>query len=138
MVFNPGQQGLACIGILVGAVITIPPLYLWLYNHLESQFDDNGNVSPEARLSPACVRGCFNPICLFGFDGAQDRISTGSCHYRLRLLFRWHVSPLQFRPELPTRYLSDICGLGTGWQRPVPFCVYCWVPAVCEVNICEP
>lgn len=65
--FNLGQQGLAYIGILVGALITIPPLYLWLYKYLEPQFDENDNVPPEARLPPACVGGCFIPICLFWF-----------------------------------------------------------------------
>lgn len=65
--FNLGQQGLAYVGILVGALVTIAPFYLWLYKYLEPRFDANGNVSPEARLPPACLGGFFIPICLFWF-----------------------------------------------------------------------
>lgn len=65
--FNLGQQGLAYVGILVGALITIPPFYFWMYKYLEPKFDENGNVRPEYRLPPACVGGCFIPICLFWF-----------------------------------------------------------------------
>ncbi|KAI9930149.1 hypothetical protein MW887_011959 [Aspergillus wentii] len=65
--FNLGQLGLAFIGILTGAIITIPPYYWWMNKYLEPKFDSNGNVSPEARLPPACIGGCFIPICLFWF-----------------------------------------------------------------------
>ncbi|KAH8434334.1 MFS transporter [Aspergillus melleus] len=65
--FNLGQQGLAYIGILVGALITIPPYFWWMHKYLEPRFDANENVAPEARLPPAIIGGCFIPICLFWF-----------------------------------------------------------------------
>ncbi|GIK07614.1 hypothetical protein Aspvir_003280 [Aspergillus viridinutans] len=64
--FNLGQLGLAFLGILVGALLTIP-YYWWMHRYLEPQFDENGNVPPEARLGPAVVGACFIPICLFWF-----------------------------------------------------------------------
>lgn len=65
--FNLGQQGLAYIGILVGALITLAPYYWWMNKYLEPKFDENGNIRPESRLPPACIGGCFIPICLFWF-----------------------------------------------------------------------
>lgn len=65
--FNLGQLGLAFIGILVFVILTIIPYYWWLYKCLEPRFDDNGNISPETRMPPACVGGFFIPICLFWF-----------------------------------------------------------------------
>lgn len=65
--FNLGEEGLAYLGILVGAFVIIPPFFLYLYKRLEPQFDDNGNLQPEKRLPPACVGGFFIPICLFWF-----------------------------------------------------------------------
>ena len=65
--FNLGEEGLAYLGILIGAFAIIPPFFLYLYKRLEPQFDDNGNLQPEKRLPPACVGGFFIPICLFWF-----------------------------------------------------------------------
>lgn len=65
--FNLGQLGLAYVGILVGALITIPPYFWWMHRYLEPKFDSSGNVLPEARLPPAIIGGCFIPVCLFWF-----------------------------------------------------------------------
>jgi len=65
--FSLGEEGLAYLGILVGAFAVIPPYFLYLYYGLEPMFDENGNVQPEKRLIP-CMVGCFCiPICLFWF-----------------------------------------------------------------------
>ncbi|PYI31217.1 multidrug resistance protein-like protein [Aspergillus indologenus CBS 114.80] len=65
--FNLGQEGLAFIGILVGVLLVLPPYYWWMHRYLEPQFDENGNIAPEARLPPAIVGGCCIPVCLFWF-----------------------------------------------------------------------
>jgi len=65
--FGLGQEGLAFLGILVGALVVIPPYFLYLYKVLEPQFDENGNIQPEKRLYPCCVGAFCIPICLFWF-----------------------------------------------------------------------
>lgn len=65
--FNIGQEGLTYVGLLVGALLIIPPFYWWMHVYLEPRFDENGNISPEARLPPACIAGFMIPICLFWF-----------------------------------------------------------------------
>ncbi|KAI4107169.1 MAG: hypothetical protein L6R37_001746 [Teloschistes peruensis] len=65
--FNLGEEGLAFVGILVGAVIVIPPFFYYLYRYVEPQFNDRGELKPEIRLQPAFVGGFFIPICLFWF-----------------------------------------------------------------------
>ncbi|KAF2722584.1 MFS general substrate transporter [Polychaeton citri CBS 116435] len=65
--FRLSMEGLAYIGILVGAFVVIPPFFCYLYFFLEPQFDENGNIQPEKRLIP-CFFGAFCiPICLFWF-----------------------------------------------------------------------
>lgn len=65
--FSLGLEGVAYLGILVGAMIVIPPYFLYLYKFLEPQFDENGELQPEKRLY-ACTVGAFCiPICLFWF-----------------------------------------------------------------------
>lgn len=56
--FSLGQEGLAYIGILVGAFVVVPPFFLYLKYVLEPQFDENGNIEPEKRLPPTFV-GAF-------------------------------------------------------------------------------
>ncbi|GIJ92583.1 hypothetical protein Asppvi_001861 [Aspergillus pseudoviridinutans] len=65
--FNLGQLGLAFLGILIAALLTIPPYYWWMHKYLEPQFDENGNIPSEARLGPTVVGACSIPICLFWF-----------------------------------------------------------------------
>ena len=52
--FNLSEVGLSFIGILLGAVITIPPFFWYLYKYTEPQFNDKGELKPEKRLPPVC------------------------------------------------------------------------------------
>ncbi|KXH28995.1 multidrug resistance protein [Colletotrichum simmondsii] len=65
--FSLGLQGVAFMGILVGALIVIPPFFWYLHKYLEPQFDGNGDIQPEKRLPPAFIGGFAIPICLFWF-----------------------------------------------------------------------
>ncbi|KAI5369488.1 Putative major facilitator superfamily, MFS transporter superfamily [Septoria linicola] len=65
--FGLGAEGLAFLGIFVGAFIVIPPFFAYLYFVLEPQFDEEGNVQPEKRLVPCFVGAFCIPICLFWF-----------------------------------------------------------------------
>ncbi|TIA62339.1 putative caffeine resistance protein 5 [Aureobasidium pullulans] len=65
--FSLGEEGLAYLGILIGAFAILPPFFLNLYKILEPQFDDKGDLKPEKRLPPACVGAFMIPICLFWF-----------------------------------------------------------------------
>lgn len=65
--FNLGEEGLAFVGILVGAMVVLPPFFLYLYFVQEPQFNENGEIKPEKRLPPACVGAFCIPICLFWF-----------------------------------------------------------------------
>ena len=65
--FKLGEEGLAFVGILVGAILVIPPFFWYLYKVLEPQFNENGEIAPEKRLPPACVGAFAIPICLFWF-----------------------------------------------------------------------
>jgi MFS transporter, DHA1 family, multidrug resistance protein len=56
--FSISQEGLSFLGLLIGAIIIIPPFFLFLYYHLEPQFDEKGELQPEKRLPPAFV-GAF-------------------------------------------------------------------------------
>ena len=65
--FTPGKEGLAFLGILIGAIVTIPPFFWYLYKYVEPLYNGNGEVKPEYRLTPAFVGAFFIPICLFWF-----------------------------------------------------------------------
>ncbi|MCJ1396384.1 hypothetical protein MMC18_009274 [Xylographa bjoerkii] len=65
--FSLELEGVAFVGILVGAAICIPPFFWYLYKYVEPQFNSNGELKPEIRLQAACVGGFFIPICLFWF-----------------------------------------------------------------------
>ncbi|KAF2002849.1 benomyl/methotrexate resistance protein [Amniculicola lignicola CBS 123094] len=65
--FNLGQEGLAFLGLLVGALVVVPPLFYWLHSFQEKRFNEKGELKPEYRLPPAMVGGLFIPVCLFWF-----------------------------------------------------------------------
>ena len=73
--FNLGEEGLSFVGILVGALVVIPPFFLYLYYIQEPQFNENGELKPEKRLPPAFVGAFCIPICLFWF-GWSSRASV--------------------------------------------------------------
>ena len=50
--FNLSEEGLAFIGILLGAVVTIPFFFWFLYKNTEPQFNEKGELKPEKRLPP--------------------------------------------------------------------------------------
>ncbi|KAK1719501.1 multidrug resistance protein [Colletotrichum acutatum] len=65
--FSLSLQGVAFMGILVGALIVIPPFFWYLHKYLEPQFDEKGEIQPEKRLPPAFIGGFAISICLFWF-----------------------------------------------------------------------
>lgn len=65
--FNLGEEGLAFVGILVGAFVVVPFFFLYLWKVQEPQFNENGEIAPEKRLPPAFVGAFCIPICLFWF-----------------------------------------------------------------------
>lgn len=65
--FSLGLTGLAYSGILVGALVTLPFFCYYNYTWVEPQFNENGEIQPEARLPSAFVGAFCLPICLFWF-----------------------------------------------------------------------
>ena len=72
--FDLGQKGLAYLGLLVGGIIAVPPMFLYLRYRLEPQFNANGELRPEKRLPPAIVGSFLVPISLlmFGWTSRAD------------------------------------------------------------------
>lgn len=82
--FNPGQQGLAFLSILVGALVTWLAFLVFCKVRLEPMFDrKNGMIDPEDRLEPAFGTLIFLPISLFGFGWT----STASIHWIVPMIF---------------------------------------------------
>ncbi|KAI9789149.1 MAG: hypothetical protein M1833_002766 [Piccolia ochrophora] len=65
--FSLGAQGLAFLGILIGALLTMPPFFWYVHKYMEPLFNENGEIKPEMRLRPAMVGAFFIPVCLFWF-----------------------------------------------------------------------
>jgi len=80
--FNLGEMGLAFIGILVGAILVMPPLFTYQYFIQEKQFNENGEIKPELRLPPALVGAFAIPICLFWFGWS----SRASIHWMMPIV----------------------------------------------------
>lgn len=102
--FTLGQQGLAFLGLLVGALITLVCLFSWLYFYQEKQFNENGEIEPEKRLQPAMVGAFFVPICLFWFGWS----ARSDIHWIMPIIgssFFSVAAFLLFQAVLP--YLSD-------------------------------
>ncbi|PWY75898.1 synaptic vesicle transporter [Aspergillus eucalypticola CBS 122712] len=66
--FNAGQDGLAFLGILIGAVcVALPGYFYWKYRWQSKHVNDDGSLSPEEHLPPACFGALCLPISLFWF-----------------------------------------------------------------------
>ena len=72
--FDLGQKGLAYLGLLLGGIIAVPPMFLYLRYRLGPQFNANGELTPEKRLPPAIVGSFLVPISLlmFGWTSRAD------------------------------------------------------------------
>ena len=73
--FSLGTQGLAFLGILIGAFVAMPPFFWYVHRYMEPLFNEEGKIKPEYRLRPALVGCFFIPICLFWF-GWSSRASV--------------------------------------------------------------
>lgn len=65
--FTQGLEGLAFLGILIGAIVVLIPFFYYSYKFVEPQFNQNGELRPEIRLQPAMIGAFFIPVCLFWF-----------------------------------------------------------------------
>ncbi|GIK06650.1 hypothetical protein Aspvir_002300 [Aspergillus viridinutans] len=66
--FNPGETGLAFLGIMTGAVFIALPIYsYWKYRWQSKHINPDGHLSPEEHLPPACFGAVCLPISLFWF-----------------------------------------------------------------------
>lgn len=62
--FTLGEIGMAFLGLLVGSILVLPPMFYYLY-HLKP--NQSGEVKPEKRLPPAIVGVFLVPFSLFIF-----------------------------------------------------------------------
>ncbi|THY03898.1 putative caffeine resistance protein 5 [Aureobasidium pullulans] len=111
--FNLGEEGLAYLGILIGAFAILPPFFLYLYKILEPQFDDNGDLKPEKRLPPACVGAFMIPVCLFWF-GSSARADIhwimpiiGSAFFSMGSVLLFN-SVLNYLPDAYPEYAASV------------------------------
>lgn len=65
--FSAGSQGLAFLGILIGALATVPPFFWYFHKYTEPLFNEKDEIKPEYRLIPSFVGCLFIPVCLFWF-----------------------------------------------------------------------
>ena len=65
--FTLEKQGLAFLGILVGALLTMGPFFWYVHKYMEPKFNAKGEIKPEYRLTPSFVGAFCIPICLFWF-----------------------------------------------------------------------
>ena len=110
--FTNGTLGVAYVGILVGAILTLPPFYWFLWKYTEPKFNANGEIKPEYRLPPAFVGGLCVPICMFWFGWSAGRthwivpiIGTGFFSVGAFLLFN---SVLNYLGDAYPKYAASV------------------------------
>ena len=111
--FNLDEEGLAFVGILLGAILVIPPFFYYLYKVVEPQFNENGELKPEKRLPPAFVGAFCIPICLFWFGWSarpsihwiMPIIGSGFFAVGTFLLFN---SVLNYLPDAYPEYAASV------------------------------
>lgn len=111
--FNLGEEGLSFLGILIGAIVAIPPFFWYLYKYLEPKFNDKGDIKPEERLVAACAGSFLIPICLFWF-GWTSRASIhwivpiiGSALFSAGQLLLF-CSVLNYLPDAYPEYAASV------------------------------
>ncbi|KAI9700475.1 MAG: hypothetical protein M1820_006774 [Bogoriella megaspora] len=111
--FSLGTLGLSYLGIMVGALLCIPPFFYWAYKYLEPKFNENGELRPELRLIPALF-GCFCiPICLFWFGwSARPSIHwimpiIGSAWFSIGA-FCMFMSVLAYLGDAYPKYIAEV------------------------------
>ncbi|WVR06123.1 hypothetical protein IAU60_003153 [Kwoniella sp. DSM 27419] len=84
--FNPGENGLAFLGIFVGAWMACAVFCLYIHIYLEPIFDANDGVipNPEIRLYPAPIAAFCIPIAMFGFGWSGQYESV---HWIVPIIF---------------------------------------------------
>lgn len=84
--FNPGESGLAFMGIFIGAVGACLVFCYYIRQRLEPIFDANGGVIPlpEIRLYPAPIAAFCIPIAMFGFGWSGQYESV---HWIVPIIF---------------------------------------------------
>lgn len=119
--FGLGTQGLAFIGILVGAFVVAPPFFYYVYKVQEKQFNDRGEIQPEKRLPPALVGVFFIPICLFWFGWS----SRSNVHWIIPIVgsgfftlgtFLLYNSVLNYLPDAYPRYAASVLAGNNFWR----------------------
>jgi MFS transporter, DHA1 family, multidrug resistance protein len=111
--FSLGKLGLAFLGILMGAFVTIPPFFWYLHKYQEPLFNEAGEIKPEYRLRPAFVGAFFIPVCLFWFGWS----SRASVHWIMPVIgsgffsigaFLLFISVLAYLGDAYPKYVASI------------------------------
>jgi MFS transporter, DHA1 family, multidrug resistance protein len=111
--FNLRQEGLAFLGILVGAFVVLPPFFWYLHKYVEPRFNEDGELTPELRLPAAMIGSFFIPICLFWFGWSARPsvhwivpiIGSGFFSVAAFLLFN---SVLNYLPDAYPEYAASV------------------------------
>lgn len=111
--FTLGTQGLAFLGILIGALLAMPLFAWYTYKYTEPQFNENGELQPEKRLPPAMIGAFFIPVSLFWF-GWSARASVhwimpvvGSGFFSIGTFFLFN-SVLGYLPDAYPDYVASV------------------------------
>ncbi|CAD6580942.1 MAG: hypothetical protein TREMPRED_002874 [Tremellales sp. Tagirdzhanova-0007] len=84
--FNPGESGLAFMGIFVGAWLSTGVFCIYIHKYLEPIFDANNGIipDPEIRLYPTPIAAVCIPIAMFGFGWSG---MYASVHWIVPIIF---------------------------------------------------
>lgn len=111
--FSLGTLGLAFLGILVAAIVTIPPFFWYAHTYMEPLFNENGEIKPEYRLPPAFVGAFLIPICMFWFGWS----SRPSIHWIMPIIgsgffstgaFLLFISVLSYLGDAYPKYVASV------------------------------
>jgi len=111
--FTLGTLGLAYLGILIGALVVIPPFFVYLKKYLEPKFNENGELKPELRLPASFVGAFCIPICLFWFGWtANPNIpwivpTIGSAFFSIGAFLLFN-SVLNYLPDAYPEYAASV------------------------------